>query len=243
LLKIERNRRNKAQVSARLLLVIVSLVFLAACAKPIVLDLQDARQMVAQAAASGAAQFSPVSHRLATEALQSAERQVQQGKYRDAAASERLARHYSKIALAETAKQKRQLELEQQRRLQEEKVKAKELERQGAELLKKQQQQAAVQKAAETIASVPPPPVKQEPVKPELLSHVVVGATDNLLTIAARPDVYGDGLLWPLIYKANRDQIKDPKEIYAGQTFLIPRDKSPEEIEATRLEAEQLKLF
>lgn len=32
----------------------------------------------------------------------------------------------------------------------------------------------------------------------------------------------GDPALWPAIYEANRDQIKDPSVIYAGQQLAIP---------------------
>ncbi len=64
-----------------------------------------------------------------------------------------------------------------------------------------------------------------------------------MAAIAARPEVYKDALLWPLIYRANRDQIKDPKEIFAGQIFVIPRDKNRDEEEAARNEAKTLNLF
>jgi LysM repeat protein len=42
--------------------------------------------------------------------------------------------------------------------------------------------------------------------------------------IAQYPEVYGTGTKWPLIYRANRDKIKDPDLIYPNQVFTIPRD-------------------
>ena len=39
------------------------------------------------------------------------------------------------------------------------------------------------------------------------------------------------------IYKANRDQIKDPKVVYVGQDLKIPRDITVEEIIEARREA------
>jgi LysM repeat protein len=60
---------------------------------------------------------------------------------------------------------------------------------------------------------------------------------DNLPNIAARHDIYNDSFMWPLIYKANRDQIKDPKELYGGQELKIPRDVSLEDIIQARREA------
>jgi len=32
----------------------------------------------------------------------------------------------------------------------------------------------------------------------------------------------GDPLLWPVLYRANRDRIKDPTRIYPGQQISIP---------------------
>jgi nucleoid-associated protein YgaU len=45
-----------------------------------------------------------------------------------------------------------------------------------------------------------------------------------LWKIASYPEVYGDAVKWPLIYRANKDQIKDPDLIYPNQVFEIPRD-------------------
>jgi len=45
-----------------------------------------------------------------------------------------------------------------------------------------------------------------------------------LWKIAAYPEVYGDAVKWPLIYRANKDQIKDPDLIYPNQVLEIPRD-------------------
>jgi hypothetical protein len=57
--------------------------------------------------------------------------------------------------------------------------------------------------------------------EPELIEHVVEPG-ETLWSISALPDVYADPYLWPLIYKFNRDQIKDPAHIYPSQRLLIP---------------------
>lgn len=65
----------------------------------------------------------------------------------------------------------------------------------------------------------------------------VVKKSDTLPSIAARHEIYNDSYMWPLIYKANRDQIKDPKVVYVGQDLRIPRDITLEEIIEARREA------
>ena len=68
-------------------------------------------------------------------------------------------------------------------------------------------------------------------------SIYVVKKGDTLPSIAARHEIYNDSFMWPLIYKANRDQIKDPKVLYAGQDLKVPRDMTTEEIIEARREA------
>ena len=52
-----------------------------------------------------------------------------------------------------------------------------------------------------------------------LQSYTVVKG-DSLSKIAKR--VYGKASLWPKIYEANRDNIKDPDLIYPGQVLRLP---------------------
>jgi len=54
------------------------------------------------------------------------------------------------------------------------------------------------------------------------VSHTVTKG-ECLWWIAEYKHVYNDAFMWPLIYKANRDQIKNPDLIYAGQQFDVPR--------------------
>jgi len=55
---------------------------------------------------------------------------------------------------------------------------------------------------------------------------------DNLWSISAKDDVYADPYQWPLIYKTNRDKIKDADLIYPGQVFDIDQNASASEIDA-----------
>lgn len=83
--------------------------------------------------------------------------------------------------------------------------------------------------------------LEERSVKPRLSYTVSEG--ELLWSIAKRADVYGDPFLWPLLYQANRDQIKDPRKIYAGQTLTIPRNVSDEEREKARNLAKKSDIF
>ncbi len=53
----------------------------------------------------------------------------------------------------------------------------------------------------------------------------VVRPGESLATIAEQQ--LGDRALWPVLYKANRDRIKDPARIYPGQELSIPEPGGP----------------
>lgn len=54
----------------------------------------------------------------------------------------------------------------------------------------------------------------------EVMYTVVKG--DHLWGIARKKEHYGNGFAWPVIYKANRDKIKNPDLIFPKQEFQIP---------------------
>ncbi len=58
--------------------------------------------------------------------------------------------------------------------------------------------------------------------EPTEVNYTVVKG-DYLWKIAKKPDFYGNGFAWPMIYKANRDKIKNPDLIYPKQVFTIPK--------------------
>jgi len=70
--------------------------------------------------------------------------------------------------------------------------------------------------------------VAVEEVAPVVEQHVVKKG-ECLWWISEYEDVYNDPFMWPLIYNANKDQIKDPNLIYPGQEFSIPRTGFTEE--------------
>jgi nucleoid-associated protein YgaU len=52
------------------------------------------------------------------------------------------------------------------------------------------------------------------------IATAVVSRGDSLWRISRV--TYGDGMRYATVYKANRDQIRNPNRIYPGQTFVLP---------------------
>lgn len=242
-------------ISKRFLPVIVATVVFAGCAKPPTAELEMARDQVQAAGEVGAEDWSPGEYQLAREALEVARQQIENHQYRSAHKTLQLAQRYAEVARIESeqaveriaelehqrvekAERARQAAAERQRILAEEQ----EARQRQLELERQQQAEADARVAAQAVrtAEPPPPPVPPEQTR---VDRYEVKAGQNLADIAALPEVYDDGLLWPLIYRANRDQIKTPKEISTGQVLDIPQDKTPEEREAARREARELNLF
>jgi len=109
------------------------------------------------------------------------------------------------------------------------------LARQAAEAAERQrlqEQRKAAEKAA--IARTFKTIEHREPVISQPTRYTVRRG-ETLPQIAARNEIYNDSSLWPLIYRANRDQIRDPKHLWPGQTLKIPRNFTREQaLEAQR---------
>lgn len=60
-------------------------------------------------------------------------------------------------------------------------------------------------------------------VEEEAVTMYTVVRGDHLWGIARKPEHYGNGFAWPMIYRANRDKIKNPDLIYPKQVFSIPK--------------------
>lgn len=70
--------------------------------------------------------------------------------------------------------------------------------------------------------------------KPQLLVSYTVRRGETLPQIAGRSEIYNDLSLWPIIYRANRDQISDPKRLWPGQILVIPRHFSRDDADGAR---------
>ena len=89
------------------------------------------------------------------------------------------------------------------------------------------------QATPEPMAPAPAEPmVEERVVVEEGLTRYTVVRGDNLWDIASYRVIYGNPYQWPLIYKANTDQIEDADLIFPNQVLIIPRDSSASEIEA-----------
>ncbi len=85
----------------------------------------------------------------------------------------------------------------------------------------------------EAPAPPPPPPVATE----KALEKYIVVKGDTLWGISGMSIIYKDNFQWPLLFKENRDQIKDPDLIYPKQEFLIRRDWTQEDLDKAHKDA------
>ena len=89
---------------------------------------------------------------------------------------------------------------------------------------------AAPAPAPAPVAPAAAPAAAVEP-EPQALTSWTVVEGNHLWGISGTEEVYNLPEQWPLIYKANLDQIKDADLIYPGQVLAIPRDMSQADID------------
>jgi nucleoid-associated protein YgaU len=195
-----------------LLLITCALFLLGGCSSAPRQELHATQKVIAQALAAGAADLAPAEYTSATRALRDAERLIERRKYKLASELLALTRAHARRALAIS---------EETTEPQQEPPPVDILEAQPRKDSKKARK-AAKTETAETRSE---PPAKETVRRPPL-AHYTVAGNETLWLIAARQEVYGDPLLWPLLYRANRDQIRDPRQIHAGQVLDIPRNIS-----------------
>lgn len=128
------------------------------------------------------------------------------------------------VLRGELQRLKRQAEEEARRQALERAARAEEerLLREAAQAEERLQEQNRLKAAAEAAAEAKAKAVPKEP-PVQLPSTYTVRRGETLPQIAGRTEIYNDASLWPLIYRANRDQIRDPKRLWPGQVLTIPR--------------------
>ena len=217
----------------RCLTLIALAALMSACAKPPYLEMDAAEYMVKRAGNKQALEFAPAEYQAAHTALNDARQAMQGADYDDARESLEFALMHARraVALAEEG---------QVRRAEEAAARAREKELARQVILKSQAEEATQQ-----VKEPPPPPRPEPKPKPKTVpaTSYTVGEGETLWTISAQPHVYGEGLLWPLLYRANRDQIKDPREIFPGQVLNIRRDMTEEDLADARRRARESDIF
>jgi nucleoid-associated protein YgaU len=189
--------------------------------------------MVGRAYAKQASEFAPAEYQAARSALNDARESMQDKDYGDARDSLDFALQHARRAV-ELASEG------QARRLEEEKEKAIAEEARLTALEEEKKKDPPVVK--KKPAPQPKPVAKTKP-KTIKVNDYAVGNGETLWTISAKPEVYGEGLLWPLLYQANRDQIKDPRQIFPGQSLSVRRDMTESDLEEARQKARESDIF
>lgn len=218
----------------RLCWLLLTTVLLAGCAKPPLQQLDAAEYLVARAYGQQALLYATDEYKAAFAALEDGRRLIDAKNYPAADAALTYARQHALRAYkAAEATRTRLAAEEAARKAEEEARRLAEEARKAEEEARRQAEEEARRKAEEEAR------LRAE----RLLAEYRVSNGDTLATIAALSGVYGDPWLWPLLYQANRDQIKDPAAIYAGQILKIPRNLAAAELEAARQKAREAGLF
>jgi len=204
----------------RLHWLLLGIVLLAGCAKPPLQQLDAAEYLVARAYAQQASLYATDEYQAAFAALEDGRRLIDAKNYPAADAALTFARQHALRAHKAAEATRARLTAEEEARKAEE-----EAHRKAEEEARRKAEEEARLKAE------------------RILSEYRVGNSDTLASIAALTGVYSDPWLWPLLYQANRDQIKDPAAIYSGQTLKIPRNLPAGELEAARQKAREAGLF
>lgn len=217
---------------------------LASCATPAPTWRTQAASLVGELDQEDAQQLMPQEYRSLLETFEHGEAVFYVRKKDDEADA------YYLLVLQKGAVLRENLRLLKERRLAEERRRAAEeaarleeerLAREAAEAVERQRRQEQLKAAAEARAaqaSRTSAPARERELPPPQPSAYTVRRGETLPQIAARPEIYGDSSLWPLIYRANRDQIRDPKRLWPGQVLRIPRRFSRDDaLEAKRFSA------
>ena len=93
------------------------------------------------------------------------------------------------------------------------------------------------EESKETAASSDEAEDSSEEMEVSQVDTYTVQPNDTLWTIAAKKEVYGSGWLYPLIYKANKELLRNPNNLKTGTELNIPRGLSQAQQEAAKEEA------
>ena len=211
---------------------------LAACAKPPLDEQQAAHYLVGQAYRLQAEQLAPEAYQAAHQALDQADAAMRSQDYDEARRIYVGARYHATAAAYRARQEANRLDAMLRDQPPGGKAGLPAQLKQLNLLLRPTPPPAPIAPATE---SVPAQEIARP--APQLAVQVTVKPGESLFTIAGTGVVYNDPLLWPLLYQANRDQIKDPRQIFPGQELTIPRDVSVADMERARTIARQSTIF
>ncbi len=203
----------------------LSVIIPSGCAPALPRWRQDARIVLDAARLDGADKALPAEYGSAQDTFNRGEALLREGDVENAEMCYRFALLKTQLLEESFAAEMVCRADEARRRAQEEKLA---LERERA--LHDEQLHAFQEKATSSEAKPRVERVKQLPKERSLSSSHTVKRGETLPQIAALPDVYSDYRLWPLLYRANRDQISDPRHIWPGQVLRIPRSFSRDDV-------------
>lgn len=189
----------------------------------------------------GGEQSKPEEYASITDALEAGDRFLLRNEVEEA-------ERFYLLALRKAELVERQLE-DEQNQLEVQRLKAAEERREAEKLkaldeLKRKQAEQREKEAREVrrkVERVLPVKEKEREVRPLPLYHTVKRG-ETLPQISAQPEVYGDATLWPIIYRSNRDQIRDPRRIWPGQVLRIPRNVGKDDVAEARRYAQERQL-
>lgn len=221
----------------KLLWVFILVLELYGCATPVPLWRQDAFSLLARVKSEDAEKMLPAEYRSIEELLLRGDSLVKEDAIEEADKLYLLAWSKANLLEKNLLQEKRRLAEEKQRKeetarleLQRQQALEEERRRQAEEKLsiEKATREAEARRLAEKAERAKQTRERQLP-----LYHTVKRG-ESLPFIASQPEVYNDRNLWPLLYRANRDQISNPKHLWPGQVLRIPRNVTRDDIAEAR---------
>jgi len=161
--------------------------------KSAILKIEEARNVVSQAEEMEAQKYAPEELANAKTSLLSAQNYYGENNFGEAVKSAEESINYAKASISKI------------------------------EEIKKKEEEAKLAKKGEIAGRRKPGELKGVyKIMKTYTVRLIPKRRDCLWRIAEYKFIYGDPWKWPIIYKANKDQIKDPDLIYPGQVFDIP---------------------
>jgi LysM repeat protein len=218
-------------IHKQFLVIIISVCMISGCSSALPVWRQEARTVLERDQILGAGKLLPEESKSVEDSIRSGEALLLEDEPEEADDYFHLAWTKGKLLEMNLAAEQRRLA-----NLARSKMEAEQRERERQKVLPEEhnrllKEQAAAVESAECGKKVGKNGQSRE--KPLPAYHTVIHG-ETLPQIAGDAEVYNDQMLWPLLYRANRDQIRDPWHIRPGQILRIPRNVSREEIMEAR---------